>query len=920
RARHRNGHGPLVTGAAPRATNGGEKARRAAAKRAEAEAKARRKADRKATAKADRKARRKAEKAEKVKAQADRKAQRKAEKAKAQADGKAQRKAEKKANAQAGRKAQRKAERKAKAKADRKAQRKADQKKAKATARGKADRMADDQAPRMEQDVEETAPHAGDRADVDLSPVGAEPSAGADGDARTPPPDVPDAETLPDGTDASAAAPADDDPSRALPDLPAVPAAAGRPDAVQAYPADELANDLLLARISRAIDDREIALQKQSRVFFQISGAGHEALLLGLAHELRAGYDWFFPYYRDLALMLGLGMSAEQILLQAVGSADDPASGGRQMPAHWGDRERNVVTQSSPTGSQCIPAVGCAEAGRYIVRRPDLGLPAHGDEVTYVSLGEGATSEGEFWESLNTACTEHLPVLFVVADNGYAISVPSSEQSPAPIHDLVKGFAGLQVWTIDGTDYFEVRRAAEAVVSHVRAGVGPALIHATVTRPYSHSAADTQSKYRLPHELAWEAENDPIERLEAALVDGGVISADQAAHLRDEARRIVADAAKAALARPRPDPACVLDHVVALPDIPDPGEVATGTEGDDVVAMGEAIRRTLHEVMDADERIRVFGEDVADAREAVLADVEGKGGVFGTTHGLQRDFGRARCYNTPLAEANIIGRAVGQAIRGLRPAPEIQFFDYIWPAMQQIRSEAATIRWRSNGAFTCPTVMRVPIGGYLQGGSIWHSQSGESIFAHIPGLLVAFPSRASDAAGLLRAAFRCEDPVLFLEHKHLLRQPYTRDPFPDDGFVVPFGKGRYVTRGTDLTIVTWGATVERSRLAAEQLAETDGASVEIVDLRTLVPWDQELVAESVAKTSRLLVVHEDVVRAGFGGEIAAWVAEQSFWQLDAPIGRVGAQECHVAYAPELENAILPQVDDIATAAHRLLCA
>jgi 2-oxoisovalerate dehydrogenase E1 component len=705
----------------------------------------------------------------------------------------------------------------------------------------------------------------------------------------------------------------------AVPDAPATNRKRARAaQRVALYDHEELRHDLLLARISRAIDDREIALQKQSRVFFQISGAGHEALLLGLAQELRSGYDWFFPYYRDLALMLGLGVSAKQVLLQAVGSADDPASGGRQMPAHWGDRERNIVTQSSPTGSQCIPAVGCAEAGRYIVKRPRLGLPAHGDEVTYVSLGEGATSEGEFWESLNTACTEHLPVLFLVADNGYAISVPSAEQSPAPVSELVRGFAGLQVRTVDGTDYFAVRRTARKVVSHVRAGVGPALIHATVTRPYSHSAADTQSKYRLPQELTWEVEHDPIDRLERALIDGEVLTADEAEAIRAEARQTVADAAKAALGGARPDVGTVLDHVVALPDIPDPGETATGPDGDDVVAMGESIRRALHEVMARDERVRVFGEDVADAREAILADVEGKGGVFGTTHGLQRDFGRARCYNTPLAEANIIGRAVGQAIRGLRPAPEIQFFDYIWPAMQQIRSEAATIRWRSNGAYTCPTVMRVPIGGYLQGGSIWHSQSGESIFAHIPGLLIAFPSRASDAAGLLRAAFRCEDPVLFLEHKHLLRQPYTRDPFPGEDYVVPFGRGRYVRRGTDLTIVTWGATVERSRLAAEQIAEADGAEVEIIDLRTLVPWDQEMVAESVTRTSRLLVVHEDVVRAGFGGEIAAWAAEQSFWRLDAPIGRVGAQECHVAYAPELESAILPQPADIAAAARRIL--
>jgi 2-oxoisovalerate dehydrogenase E1 component len=684
---------------------------------------------------------------------------------------------------------------------------------------------------------------------------------------------------------------------------------------VDAHPEEELRHDLLLACISRAIDDREIALQKQSRVFFQISGAGHEALLLALARELRPGYDWFFPYYRDLALMLGLGMTAEQVLLQAVGSADDPASGGRQMPAHWGYKPFNVVTQSSPTGSQCIPAVGCAEAGRYIVRRPQLGLTAHGDEVTYVSLGEGATSEGEFWESLNTACVEHLPVLFIVADNGYAISVPSSEQSPAPINELVRGFAGLQVRSVDGTDYFAVRRAARKVVTQIRAGVGPGLIHARVTRPYSHSAADTQSKYRVPQEIEWELEHDPIDNFERALIEGGLLTADEARGIRDEARRIVADAAKAALAAPRPDVKTVLDHVVALPDIPDPGDPPDDGEP---VAMGEAIRRALHDVMEADERIRVFGEDVADAREAILAEVEGKGGVFGTTHGLQRRFGRARCYNTPLAEANIIGRAVGQGVRGLRPAPEIQFFDYIWPAMQQIRSEAATIRWRSNGAFTCPMVMRVPIGGYLQGGSIWHSQSGESIFAHIPGLLVAFPSRASDAAGLLRAAFRCEDPVLFLEHKHLLRQPYTREPFPGPDYVVPFGKGRYVTRGSDLTIVTWGATVERSRLAAERLAETDGASIEVVDLRTLVPWDEEMVGESVGHTARLLVVHEDVVRAGFGAEISAWVADELFWRLDAPVGRVGAQECHVAYAPELETAILPQVDDIAAAARRVL--
>jgi 2-oxoisovalerate dehydrogenase E1 component len=688
--------------------------------------------------------------------------------------------------------------------------------------------------------------------------------------------------------------------------------------AYRGIPHAELIEDYRLACISRALDDREMALQKQSKVFFQISGAGHEALLLALARHLRPGYDWFFPYYRDRSLMLGLGVTPKDILLQAVGSAEDPASAGRQMPCHWGYADKNVVTQSSPTGTQCLPAVGCAEAARYISRRPQLpGCEAHGDEVTYVSLGEGATSEGEFWESLNTACVLHLPVLFVVADNGFAISVPSSDQSPAPISELVAGFRGLEVYKFDGRDYFTARREGARAIAHVRAGVGPGLIHATVTRPYSHSAADTQSKYRSAEELADEAEHDPILVLGRALVHGGVLDDDDLERIRTEARETVALAAKEALAAARPDPATVGDNVYVLPSVT---ERALGPdEGGEVVAFGESIKRTLHEQMAADERIRVFGEDVADAREQVLANVEGKGGVFGTTHGLQRAFGIARCFNTPLAEANIIGRAVGQAIRGLRPAPEIQFFDYIWPAMQQIKSEAATIRWRSNGAFTVPTVIRVPIGGYLTGGSIWHSQCGESIFAHVPGLLIAFPSRARDAAGLLRTAFQAEDPVLFLEHKHLLRQPYTKDPFPPADYFVPFGSGDVRRPGDDLTIVTYGATVEKSLQAAARLESEDGVSVEVVDLRSLVPWDQELVAASVRKTGRVLVVHEDVLTCGFGAEVAAWIADELFSDLDAPVRRVGALDTCVAYEPTLESAVLPQVADI-TAAARALAA
>ena len=682
-------------------------------------------------------------------------------------------------------------------------------------------------------------------------------------------------------------------------------------------PVAEAVEDLRRALLSRALDDREITLQKQSRAFFQISGAGHEALLLGLGRSLRPGYDWFFPYYRDRALMLALGVTPVEILQQAVGSADDPSSGGRQMPCHWGHRATNVVTQSSATGSQCLPAVGCAEATRFIQGRRLPGCAAYGDELTYVSLGDGATAEGEFWESLNTACRLHLPVLFVVADNGYAISVRSEDQSPAPISEMVRGFRGLAITKIDGRDYFESRRRGRAV-ARVRAAEGPGLIHAKVTRPYSHSAADTQSKYRPTSEIDDEVLRDPIRQLEKVLVEAGALTADDVERLREEAKAEIAEAARQALASARPDPASVLDHVILRPDIPTPEQPPRAGEpgAGEVVAFGEAIRRTLAEAMAADERIRVFGEDVADAPEEFLGEVEGKGGVFGTTSGLQRTFGIARCYNTPLAEANIVGRAVGQGLRGLRPSPEIQFFDYIWPAMHQIKTEAATIRWRSNSAYSCPMVLRVPIGGYLTGGAIWHSQCGESIFAHVPGLIVMFPSRAEDAAGLLRAAFRCEDPVLFLEHKHLLRQPYTRDPFPPPEFVIPLGRGRVVSEGRDLTIVTYGATVELSRKAVAMLG--DDPSVEIIDLRCLIPWDQELVARSVAKTGRVLVVHEDVGTCGFGAEIAAWIAEHCFADLDAPVRRVTAQDCHVAYEPTLEAAILPQADDIAEAARGLL--
>jgi 2-oxoisovalerate dehydrogenase E1 component len=682
----------------------------------------------------------------------------------------------------------------------------------------------------------------------------------------------------------------------------------------------ELLADYRLALVSRCLDDREIILQKQSRAFFHISGAGHEALGLGLARSLRPGYDWFFPYYRDRTLVLALGVTPTDMLLQAVGAATDPASGGRQMPCHFGARPLNIVSQSSPTGSQCLPAVGCAEAGRYISGRRAgslQGCTSHADEITYVSLGEGATSEGEFWESLNTACELKLPVLYVVADNGYAISVPASQQAPAPVHQLVEGFPDLLVRHLDGRDYFEVRQVVPEVVASVRAGAGPALLHATVTRPYSHSSADSQAKYRPKQELEEEKWEDPIARLERSLAKAGIIFPDEMTAMREEARQLVAEAAKEALAAPRPDPVTVTTGIFS-PAISHPRPQAKPCEqsdgGGEPLAMAEALRLALGEAMAGDDRVRVFGEDVADAPEHLLGELEGQGGVFGLTLGLQRRFGSDRCYNTPLAEANIVGRAVGQAVRGLRPVPEVQFFDYIWPAMQQIKSEAATMRWRSNGDWSVPLVLRVAVGGYITGGAIWHSQSGVSIFAGIPGLVVVMPSRARDAVGLLRTALAGDDPVLFLEHKHLYRQHYTKDPFPPPGYRVPFGVGCVVQPGRDLTIVTYGATVERSRQAAAAV----GASIEVIDLRSIMPWDQALVAESVARTGRLMVVSEDNLTCGFGAEVAAWVGEHCFSHLDQPVARVGAADTHIGYEPGLERATLPQVETIEAAARRLL--
>ncbi len=647
--------------------------------------------------------------------------------------------------------------------------------------------------------------------------------------------------------------------------------------------------------LARKIDEKAIVLYKQNKCHFQIGCAGHEAVQVAAAHVLKPSHDWFYPYYRDMALCVALGMTSREMMLNIINKAADPNSGGRQMPMHYGHKALNIVSQSSPTGTQFLQAVGAAVAIRY----------RGGDEVVYVSAGEGTTSQGAYHEALNWAARERLPIIFLIQDNKYAISVHISEQiAGESVSKISSGYEGLTVVKVNGLDYAESHSALLAAVDRARRGYGPTVIDAEVVRLESHSISDNQSKYRDPEELASDKSRDPIRLLRDELLERQITSPKEIERLDSELQELVNDAAHWAETQPDPEPHTALDHVL-VDTYPTSGVVEHQPTGEEVFLV-DALNHALDEELARNRDVLVFGQDVA----------HGKGGVFGVTTGLTKKHGVKRVFNSPLAEDSIVGSAIGIATLGLRPVAEIQFGDYCWTAMMQLRNELAVMNYRSNGEFRCPSVIRIPIGGYIHG-ALYHSQNVEATFAHIPGFVVVLPSNATDAKGLLKSAIRCPDPVLFLEHKGLYRQVYAkgREGGVDD--LIPLGKAKVVRTGDKATIVTWGALVNKSLLAAEEAARA-GLEVEVIDLRTIQPLDVKTIFRSLKKTNRLLIAHEDILFMGFGAEVAALVAERAFEYLDAPIKRVGGKFAPIPHAPVLEDQVLPQTEDVTKALFELL--
>jgi 2-oxoisovalerate dehydrogenase E1 component len=656
-------------------------------------------------------------------------------------------------------------------------------------------------------------------------------------------------------------------------------------------PKDKLITALRFMLLSRSIDEKAMRLLKQGKSFFHIAGAGHEAIQVAVGMQLDPQNDWMFPYYRDLSVALCVGMQPKEFFYQCFAKIEDPSTGGKQLPCHWGSPKINMPTQSSPTGTQFLQAVGTALAS---IKK---GIK----NISYVSSGEGTTSQGEFHEAVNWASREKLPVLFVIENNKYAISVHVGNQSGGrenSIAEMMSGYHNLFRKRIDGTNFFESYSTVSQAIEYIKNGNGPALIEAEVVRLLSHSSSDDQKKYRDNKELEEELKNCPIEKFSKQLIESGRLTKEEISDLKNEIQEEVNKAADEAFEGTDPLPEQAVEFVFDESGLKDTFEYEKSKPSGKPVVMVDAINHALHEEMERNKNIFVFGEDVADK----------KGGVFSATKGLSTKFGNERVFNSPLAEASIVGVATGMALAGLKPVIEIQFGDYIWPAFMQYKSEVATYRYRSNNSWKAPVVTRVAVGGYIHGG-LYHSQNIESIFAHIPGLYIAYPSNAADAKGLLKTACRIDDPVIFCEHKGLYRQSFSTSPSPDPDYLIPFGKAKIIREGEDITVVSYGVSLWDSFIAAKKLSD-EGYSVEVIDLRTIIPLDEETIFNSVRKTNKAIVIHEDTFTAGFGAEIAARIADSCFQFLDGPVKRIAAKDCHIPYSPILENAVLPNREQI----------
>lgn len=647
---------------------------------------------------------------------------------------------------------------------------------------------------------------------------------------------------------------------------------------------DQLVDSYKLMLLARRLDEKELALLKQGKAFFHIGGSGHEAIQVACAMNLKPGHDWAYPYYRGLGFAIGIGFTPEEIMLAELHRAEDVMTGGRQMPGHYGKPSLNVPTQSSPTGTQFLQAVGTA-IGCVRERK---------GQVVYVSSGEGATSEGEFAEALNWASREKLPVVFCIEDNHYAISVPEWQQTAGgSVYEIVQGYANLARYKVDGTDFVESYRVSKEAIERARRGEGPGIIVADVVRLLSHSSSDDDRKYRPKDEIEKDRARDPLLVMENILLAEKILAKSEIESIQKEVKKTVDDAADWAESRPLPDVASVTSHVYADFASYSKFEFEKSIPSGKPTVMVDAINHALHEEMERNPRMMIWGEDVEDK----------KGGVFTATKGLSTKFGRERVFNSQLAEASIVGTAFGASVRGFKPVVEIQFGDYIFPAMMQIRNEVAMMRYRSNNRWTSAMVIRVPVGGYIHGGH-YHSQSIEGIFSHCPGLYIAYPSTAADAKGLLKTAIRMDDPVMFLEHKGLYRQSYAMSPEPDADYILPLGKASVRREGKDITVITYGLMVYYALNAAKKMADL-GVEVEVVDLRTIVPLDKDAILKSVKKTNKVLVLSEATRTGGFASELASIVAEEAFEYLDAPVRRLTANDSPVPYSPPLEQAVLP---------------